>query len=297
MQGPSNGSEKDLVFLEWIHDQLTILAEAFGEPLTQERAEIYVGSLSDISQERLRAGFHRALNQSTFFPKVAELRHLAGSNAEDEKKVVAQAAWNYVNEYLRKWGVDRMPIRSGGQWITAPPLEPRLEYALRQVGGLWRLNQVTDENYAFVLRDFCEAYTLAPVAELMAPQLLELFADRKLIGNIKQLAEVRDEDQRVEQEESVNSKDRAFEDKSSTIDELKVVAEAELRQQLEEDLAKCGMSRSTAGKDSETVPKPTGHDGSRVPENLTPERKAELRRRACEELAKRGIPRSVAGIK
>src|SRR5271155_188906 len=69
--GPNNGSEKDLAFLEWIHDQLTILAEAFGEPLTQERAEIYVGSLSDISQERLRNAFHRALNQSTFFPKVA----------------------------------------------------------------------------------------------------------------------------------------------------------------------------------------------------------------------------------
>ena len=176
----------------WISKQLTGLAEGFGESLTVERVEIYIDGLTDIPQDRLRVAFSRALYESKFFPKLAELRTLSGQGAEDEKKVEAEAAWRYVNEYLRKWGVNRLPIRSSGKWITAPTLEPRLEYAIRQIGGLWRLNQVTDENFPFIFRDFCEAYALAPLAELMAPQLAERFGDRKLIGNLKQLIEVKE---------------------------------------------------------------------------------------------------------
>ncbi|MFZ0770329.1 MAG: hypothetical protein WCA49_01175 [Candidatus Sulfotelmatobacter sp.] len=238
-----------MAFLDWIHDQLTILAEAFGEPLTQERAEIYVGSLSDISQDHLRVAFHRVLNQSTFFPKVAELRNLAGASAEDEKKVEAQAAWNYANEYLRKWGAEKLPIRSSGQWITAPSLEPRLEYALRQIGGLWRLNQVTDQTYPFVFRDFCEAYALAPVAELMAPQLLEQFGDRKLLGNIKQLAEVKEPGRRAASEESKTTEESVEGEELRVVEELTPERKAELRRQLERELAKRGIPRVAAGLD------------------------------------------------
>ena len=189
----SSASEKNAAFLEWICDELAILAEAFGETaLTDARREIYAGGLSDIPRDRLKVAFSRALYESKFFPKLAELRTLSGQSAADEKKVEAEAAWRYVNEYLRKWGVNRLPIRSSGKWITAPSLEPRLEYAVRQIGGLWRLNQLTDENFPFIFRDFCEAYALAPLAELMAPQLAERFGDRKLLGNIKQLTEVQE---------------------------------------------------------------------------------------------------------
>ncbi len=178
--------------LEWISDQVTMLAEAFGEQLTLERVEIYARALCDIPREHLQIAFQRALRERTWFPKVAELRELAGTALpEEKKKAEANAAWNQVNEYLRKWGVDLWPIYSGGKVITPPALEPRLEYALRKIGGLWRLNQVTDESYPFVYRDFCEAYNLAPVADLMAPQLSEQFSNQALAGRMQQLSEMK----------------------------------------------------------------------------------------------------------
>ena len=255
-----------------------------------------MGTLDDIPQDRLRVAFRRALNESTFFPKVAELRGWAGASVEDEKKVEAQAAWNHVNEYLRKWGVDKLPIRSSGQWITAPPLEPRLEYAVRQIGGLWRLNQITDENYAFVLRDFCEAYTLAPVAELMAPRLLEQFAHQKLLGNVKQSAEVSNKEHRTARQDSISVEQPASEEEVIIIDGLTAERTAELRRQLDQDLANRGIPRSTAGQGSAIGEEPTVGEKSGVLHELTPERKAELRRRLAEELVKRGIPRSAAGL-
>jgi hypothetical protein len=189
----SNGSsESDLgELLSWILQQLTVLAEAYGETLTVERAKIYMQVLVDIPKERLQASFERALHELKWFPKIAELRELAGAAPDERRKVEADAAWKYVNEYLQKWGVDRWPIYSAGRKLTAPPLEARADYALRQIGGLWRLNQITDESYPFMYRDFCEAYNLAPVADLMVPQLTEQFGERSLAGRLKELTQAK----------------------------------------------------------------------------------------------------------
>lgn len=173
--------------LSWISDQLTMLAEAFAEPLTDERSEIYVRGLADISQDKLRVSFQRALRQLTWFPKLAELRNFAGANSADEAKVEADAAWAYVNDYLRKWGADLLPIRSGGKEILPPPLEARVEYALRRIGGLQALNQMDMNRMPFMYRDFCEAYTQAPLAERMAPRLEQQFGTNKMLTTVKDL--------------------------------------------------------------------------------------------------------------
>jgi hypothetical protein len=68
-----------LEFFEWIHNELTTLAEAFGEPLTDQRQDIYFGGLTDISQEQLGVAFRRARYELKWFPKLAELRGLAGA--------------------------------------------------------------------------------------------------------------------------------------------------------------------------------------------------------------------------
>jgi hypothetical protein len=92
----SNGSEKGSELLEWISDQLTILAEAFGEPLTEERQDIYCSGLADIGQDQLRVVFHRALYELKWFPKLAELRELAGFIAgvpNDNGRPGPEEAW------------------------------------------------------------------------------------------------------------------------------------------------------------------------------------------------------------
>jgi hypothetical protein len=151
--------------------------------------ELYVSALADIPQDRLSVAFRRALRELTFFPKVAELRNFAASTSEDEKKVEANAAWDYVNEYLRKWGVDRFSLYSVGTVTAPPPLDARTDYALRRIGGLQALNQVDVDKRPFMYRDFCEAYALAPVAELIALPLQQQFGKDKLLGSVKQLGE------------------------------------------------------------------------------------------------------------
>jgi hypothetical protein len=240
MQESSKGSANDLEMLDWISDQLTILAEAFGEQLTQERAEIYLGGLADIPRDKLRIAFLKARYERTFFPRLAELRSFAGSSAEEEKKVEAQAAWQFVNEYLRKWGVDRQPIRSNGKWIKAPPLEPRLDYALRRIGGLWRLNQITDQTYDFIFRDFCEAYALAPAAELKATQFLEKFKAMELTGEANQHT-----DSYMHKSHSGKALDEKTE--RPVTGELTIERKAELRQKLSEELTKQGLPGSAGG--------------------------------------------------
>src|SRR5260370_15280773 len=197
--GSSSDSGSASKILSWIYDQLTTLAVAFREQLIEERVEIYARALTDIPQDRLNVAFQRALRELTFFPKVAELRSLAVSSSDDEKNVEANAAWDYVNDYLRKWGVDLLPLHSGGQVITPPPLDSRTDYALRRIGGLRALNQVDIDKLPFMRRDFCEAYTLAPVAELMALSLPPQFGEDKLQGNIKQLTEAKSMEHRTQQ--------------------------------------------------------------------------------------------------
>ena len=81
--------------LEWINDELTILAEAFGESLTEQRQEIYCGGLVDIHQDRLRTAFRRARYELKYFPKLAELRELAGAlpDALSDGRPGPEEAW------------------------------------------------------------------------------------------------------------------------------------------------------------------------------------------------------------
>jgi hypothetical protein len=166
-----------------------IMAAAFGQPVTAERLRIYADDLlSDLSREQLEIALTRARRELKYFPQIAELRELAGAKPEMQRQVEAEAAWAWAQNYLRKWGVDHLPIYSGGKKLEAPPIPERIEYALRRIGGIRCLNQVTTESYPFVLKDFCAAYNQAETAYLLAPQLAEKFPDRKLLGEVKQLA-------------------------------------------------------------------------------------------------------------
>jgi hypothetical protein len=148
---------------------------------------VYAQDLSELARPQLEIAFGRARRELKFFPKISELLELASAKPEDARKVEADAAWNHALDYLRKWGVDRMPVYSGGKRIDAPMLSPRIEYALRKIGGLRCLNQITTKSRPFVQKDFIEAYHLAPMAESLALHLGSMFGDTKLLGQVKQL--------------------------------------------------------------------------------------------------------------
>lgn len=148
---------------------------------------IYSESLTDLSEDQVRRAIGRAIRELKFFPRVAELRDLAGVAAKDERNVEAEAAWKWANDYLRKWGVDLMPVYSGGKGMEAPAIPHRIAYALRRIGGLNGLNQITADSRPFAFRDFCEAYHLAPIADSNAPQLANKFP--VLAGQVKRLTD------------------------------------------------------------------------------------------------------------
>ncbi len=146
--------------------------------------------------EAIEWAFREWRLQSAYFPSIADIAELisrwhGGASHEDEQKVKANAAWTYVNDYLHKWGADLLPIRTGGKEIPPPSLDARVEYALRRIGGLQALNQMDVNKMAFMYRDFCEAYTQAPLAELIAPRLEQQFGSNKVLGTIKGLAQAK----------------------------------------------------------------------------------------------------------
>lgn len=95
MPGSNKESARGLEFLDWINDELTVLAEAFGEPLTDQRQEIYCGSLADIRQEQLQTAFRRARCELKWFPKIAEIRELACASpgTMDDGRSGPEEAW------------------------------------------------------------------------------------------------------------------------------------------------------------------------------------------------------------
>jgi hypothetical protein len=82
---------------------------------------------------------------------------------EDQLKVEAEAAWTFAMDYLQQWGVERLPLYRGGKRVEAPPLPSRIEYALRRIGGLRGMNQITEESRPFMFKDFFEAFKQAPI--------------------------------------------------------------------------------------------------------------------------------------
>jgi hypothetical protein len=72
-----------------------VLAEAFGEGVTAERQALYAEALADIGPDQLGIAFRRARNELKWFPKIAEIRELAGAlgNASDDGRPGPEEAW------------------------------------------------------------------------------------------------------------------------------------------------------------------------------------------------------------
>lgn len=157
----------------WLIDQLTMLAEAFGETgerVSSQRLQLYAIDLSDLTPHQLVIAFTRARRELKFFPKIAELRELAGiGNREKEQQdnVEAEAAFQMVIRHLERNGVE----------AGARSLPSRVQYSVRWCGGLFAFNHRLEvKSYPFLQRDFIAAYKQVPAAETLLPRLPGTFA-------------------------------------------------------------------------------------------------------------------------
>lgn len=170
----------------WIGEQITILAEAFGESLTAARLKIYVEHLADIPVEQLKNAFQRAADECTFFPKIAELRQFAGQSRKELNEAGAVAAWHEVQNFLSKWGVRRWTHSVYG---AAPELGERTEYAIRCVGGLERINRASDHEFGYLQKQFIDSWQAFDVTKGMTLSDIVGALDGDLLNRVKQLAD------------------------------------------------------------------------------------------------------------
>jgi hypothetical protein len=178
-----------------------LLEVSMGKPQTPERRAMNAADLADLPEELLGAAFARARRECIHFPSVKELRELALGAEGDIERAEAEAAWQWVEQYVKRHGVDGKPWThlanpsgyllcevcvSGWLYerdgmrrcpcmkqtvVPAPEIPERIEYALRAIGGIRRMLTLRDDgvpntSYDFVKRDFAAAYKAFGVHEL-----------------------------------------------------------------------------------------------------------------------------------
>ncbi|MEW6212924.1 MAG: hypothetical protein AB1631_31665 [Acidobacteriota bacterium] len=77
-----------------------ILAESFGERISDGRIEAYFRALSDMSIDQIELAAIWALRSCRFFPRPVEIREMVEGSAEDQ----ASGAWEIALEAYRKAG-------------------------------------------------------------------------------------------------------------------------------------------------------------------------------------------------
>ncbi len=102
---------------------LELLGATFNEKISDLRSEGYLMGLSDLSIEDVERGARRALKESKFFPRPAELRDLAVGSAIDR----AELGWL---ELLAE-------VRRIGAW-GRPELSLTVSHAAIEIWGSWR---------------------------------------------------------------------------------------------------------------------------------------------------------------
>jgi hypothetical protein len=108
-----------LAHLDWISDQLTILAHCYSEEVTEERQEIYCADLREYPKQWLAAAFAEARRELKWFPKIAELRELAEACGKAQRDRTEEARWAEERKRLDQ-------ARARGEVADTPQLKAQL---------------------------------------------------------------------------------------------------------------------------------------------------------------------------
>jgi hypothetical protein len=140
-----------------------------------------------LSQEQLQTAFTRARRELKFFPKIAELRDLAGANHKMQADAEALAAWgqvvSFANRYVQSNVYGGYEITKGVRDTAPPELSPKILHAVRLAGDWRTLKSMTTENMPFVQKRFIEAYNCAEyLAAVPLSRLLTIPEVKRLTG-------------------------------------------------------------------------------------------------------------------
>jgi len=146
----------------WLGEQVAILAEAFNEPLKPERIRVYVQDLADLSAEQLSFAFSRARRGLKFFPRIAEIRELAGANPERSDDAEARAAWDvlmdFVSRYVQSDVFGNYAPDQGCRSTPMPILSERILDTVRRSGSWRAFKCMTPSDFPFQQKRFFEEF-------------------------------------------------------------------------------------------------------------------------------------------
>jgi hypothetical protein len=158
---------------------MAILAEAYAEPLTPARIRVYVQDLADLSPEQLAVGFARARRGLKFFPRISEIRELAGATAEGNEDAEARAAWDvlmsFVSCYVQSDVFGNYSPDQGCRTTPMPVLSQRILDTVRRTGSWRAFKCMTFSDFPFQQKRFFEefkawdAVNAVPVVRLALP--------------------------------------------------------------------------------------------------------------------------------
>jgi hypothetical protein len=155
--------------LEWVSDQVAVLFLTLGYALTAERQVLFAQALADIAQGPLELGFTKAARESTYEPRPADVRKLAGFLAEQQELGEADKAWQVAIEFVDKWVVsDHEGMFYPSQGVRSEPmpkLAQRILDVVKRTGGWGPYKWRTEKSVPFLHRDFVQEYKVWAYAE------------------------------------------------------------------------------------------------------------------------------------
>lgn len=110
---------------------------------------------SEVGSARFSAALVQAVRDSDYFPVISKIRQHAGMGSKQQTAAAADAAWLYVQDYIRKWPNYGENI---GRSRKAPALPARIGHAVRMVGGLARIEFALEDSLPFIRKDFSAAW-------------------------------------------------------------------------------------------------------------------------------------------
>jgi hypothetical protein len=177
--------------------QIMALAAAFRETLTSPSLAIYLESLSDLSDNQLALAVGRAIRELKFFPRVAELRELAGVlSAEQQRDAEMRAAWDILTKYVGKYVGNSVEGNYGpqygsygpSQWPARyPELPQRILDCIRRSGGWAVYKNMGEDDVPHQQRRFFEEYRAWTAVETNLQQLAAQMPELRQLAALKRI--------------------------------------------------------------------------------------------------------------
>ena len=128
------------------------VAAASSVALSEATQAVYLEALLGLDPESLKVAAHRTIREWTEASKMPPISFIL-ARAQENQQVLAESAWETLQKLIyRDWHPDI-------GWLRKIELDPQMEYAIRQCGGLHRIHDCPKDSFNFLRKDFLAAHT------------------------------------------------------------------------------------------------------------------------------------------